>query len=144
MKRYHNEIFTKNAIYHSQASYALNLKSDPNTNSVKAQIIGTLKPTNKEGIFDMTIYQQNDHNQFDAESIVDINAETLFQENIKESKIDHSMRMAMMTPNDAAIFSKACGLNVDDYNSLEISSDDLSEIIDLLKDGTYLIRLCEY
>lgn len=75
---------------------------------------------------------------FDSEDIVlDENPIRIFTEYASESDI---LSYDTMNAEDSIeTILKECRLDADDYNALECSEHDLSEIIDWLRDGLYII-----
>lgn len=143
MKRYNNEIFMDMAVYDGCTTYALRLAKDEGE-SVAVSIAGVFKETDTD--FSMTIYNpctgsisESCRSVFDSEQIVILPAEEVFMDAAEATEVKYTKTVKKGQHSSA--FQEALGIPCDGYNSLKISQNDLSEIIDLLRDGIYLIRL---
>lgn len=141
MDRIYNEFFMEKAYRTEEKTFAIRIESDGDSNI--CSVAGVFDPKEKR----ITILQkptgdisESCYSTFDSEAIVDEWAKTVFNEAAKRTEIKEIFETDPDSPFD---FLKKLGIKADDYNSLEITQEELAEIIDLFKDGIYLFRFTE-
>lgn len=139
MDRIYNETFMERAYRTEEKTFAIRIKLNGNICSVA----GIFDPEEKR----ITIFQEptgdiseSCRSTFECEAIVDEWAKTVFNKAAEGTKIKAVFETDPDSPHD---FLKKLGIKADDYNSLEITQEELAEIMDLFKDGIYLFRFTE-